>query len=518
MVKVSVRSRISLGFGLVLAILTLAAVLNHVLVGEIERRVGDFRQAIAEQSLGYRLDLQVAGVRVRVNQWLRSMNPDFSKQADGLLEQLVPMARQVAGDGAPGKTGETVRGLIGSTAAYTASWGVIKQLYADEATIYAQDLAAAGGRIRAGLLAARQAEAERGSVGTVVLLADAQQSLTEAEKLSLLYRGAPSVEAADRVGVALAALRDGVQRSEAATQDPKTAAALRVVAGDAGAWGALFSKATTIARARAERLVSWTRDEGEPMGHFADAIKEEGETRAAAVEAEQFASMERGRSLLYGITAVGLLIGVLSSWLLSRSITRPLGRITGALKTLASGDRSLAIPETGRSDEIGEMARSAQVFKQNAINFERAVVEQEAQKAELAAAQRATMNRTADAFEVKVGSLVSMLSSGATALQATATGMSAIATQTDHRATTVAAAAEEASAGVQTVAAAAEELTASIQEIGRGVAESARVTERAVGDARRTDGIMKTLAEAAQKIGDVVQLITGSRRRPICWR
>ncbi len=126
-----------------------------------------------------------------------------------------------------------------------------------------------------------------------------------------------------------------------------------------------------------------------------------------------------------------------------------------------------------------------------------------------AAAQKIAMNQTADAFEAKVGSLVALLSSDATELQTTAQSMSATASQTNQQAATVAGAAEEASAGVQTVAAAAEELTASIHEISRQVAHSARITGRAVDDARRTDTIVRALAAGAQKIGDVVQLITG---------
>ncbi len=126
-----------------------------------------------------------------------------------------------------------------------------------------------------------------------------------------------------------------------------------------------------------------------------------------------------------------------------------------------------------------------------------------------AAAQTTQMNLTADAFEAKVGSLVSMLSSGATELQATAQSMSATATRTNQQATTVADAAEEASAGVQTVAAAAEELTTSIVEISRQVAQSAKITGKAVEDTRRTDTIVRALADGAQKIGDVVRLISG---------
>jgi methyl-accepting chemotaxis protein len=508
-VNISVRGRISIGFALVLAIMIFAAVANWVMIRELERHIGDYRTAVAERSNGYELDLRVSAIRVRVNLWLRSMNPDFAKQADALLEELVPMARQVASESGPGHTQDSIRKLLESTAAYTASWGVLKGLSTDESRLYDQDLVAAGARIRAGLAQARQVEASLNALPNVVPLADALQSFTEAEKFALLNRAGPNPDLAAQVAAALSALRESVHTCATTTRDPRTGVALTAVMADVSEWEKLFSRATAIAQTRAGRLVTFTRDEGEPMGTLADAIKVGGKTRAGIVEAEQFAAIASGRLTLSVITAAGLLIGIILSWLLSRSITTPLARITLALKTLASGDKAFEIPELHRRDEIGEMARSAEIFKKTSIEFERLVAEQEAQKATIAAAQKAAMNQTADAFEAKVGSLVSMLSSGATELQATATSMSAIATQTDERATTVAAAAEEASAGVQTVAAAAEELTASIHEISRQVAQSSRITERAVQDARRTDTIVRALANGAQKIGDVVQLITG---------
>jgi methyl-accepting chemotaxis protein len=60
---------------------------------------------------------------------------------------------------------------------------------------------------------------------------------------------------------------------------------------------------------------------------------------------------------------------------------------------------------------------------------------------------------------------------------------------------------------VQTVASATEELTSSISEIGRRVAQSTEIAARAVGNARRTGDTARSLAEGAQKIGDVVTLI-----------
>jgi methyl-accepting chemotaxis protein len=507
--RFSVRTRILLGFGFLLAVLVFAAASNLLLINQIEGQIGDFRTAIGERSEGYKMALQVVGVRVRVNQWLRSMNPAFAKQADGLLADLVPMAQQVASEPNSAKTQASIQALLASTAAYTTSWGVVKQLYAEEIQVYDHDLVTVGARIRAGLDQARQAEAARLSLPTVVLLADAQQSMTEAEKYALLYRSDPTAALSDHVAAALSGLLGGIHKCAAATQDPKTIAALATITTEVGEWQKLFARAGTIAKTRAQRLITWTRDEGEPMGIVADAIKADGEMRAAAVAAEQAQAIQTGRSTLYGITAASLLIGIVLSWLLSRSITKPLARITQALKSLASGDRTSEIPETRRSDEIGDMAKSAQIFRQNAVEFERMVAQQEAQKVTAAAAQKAAMNQTADAFEAKVGSLVSLLSSSASKLQDTAQSMSGTAKQTNQQAATVAAAAEEASAGVQTVAAAAEELTTSIHEISQQVAQSAKITGKAVEDARRTDTIVRALADGAQKIGDVVQLITG---------
>jgi methyl-accepting chemotaxis protein len=61
---------------------------------------------------------------------------------------------------------------------------------------------------------------------------------------------------------------------------------------------------------------------------------------------------------------------------------------------------------------------------------------------------------------------------------------------------------------VQTVAAAAEELASSISEISRQVAQSAKVADKALDDAKRTDTVVQALADSANKIGEVVGLIS----------
>ena len=111
-------------------------------------------------------------------------------------------------------------------------------------------------------------------------------------------------------------------------------------------------------------------------------------------------------------------------------------------------------------------------------------------------------------FEDRTAGLVGVVASAATELEATAGAMAATTGETTAQATNVTAAVEAASVNVQTVASAAEQLSASISEIARQVAQSSEIADRAVQDANRTDNIVKTLAGGAQKIGDVVGLIS----------
>jgi methyl-accepting chemotaxis protein len=121
--------------------------------------------------------------------------------------------------------------------------------------------------------------------------------------------------------------------------------------------------------------------------------------------------------------------------------------------------------------------------------------------------KRRAMTQLADGFEAGVKGVVSAVSAAARQLQGTAQHMSANADQTNQQCTTVSAAADQASANVQTVASATEELSSSIAEISRQVSDSTRFATAAVEEANRTNATVAGLQEAAQKIGEVVQLI-----------
>ncbi|WP_404288114.1 methyl-accepting chemotaxis protein [Microvirga sp. RSM25] len=207
-------------------------------------------------------------------------------------------------------------------------------------------------------------------------------------------------------------------------------------------------------------------------------------------------------SAVVGILAA---LGLISAIVIF-GITRPLTGMTSAMGQLANGDLSVAVAGTERKDEVGALARSLQVFKDNAIEARHLAAAQDAEnQAKMRRAE--VLDQLTKRFEMNVSALTQGLSSAATEMEATAQSMTAIAGQTTQQSVTVSSAAQQTSANVQTVAAATEELSISIREIASQVAQSSQIADRAVQGARRTDAAVQDLAATAAKIGDVVQLI-----------
>ena len=117
------------------------------------------------------------------------------------------------------------------------------------------------------------------------------------------------------------------------------------------------------------------------------------------------------------------------------------------------------------------------------------------------------MNETADSFEQQVSGVVGQVSASVTQLSGAAASMAGVAQQAATQSATAAGAAARTSDNIRTVATATDQLTSSIQEISSQVGKVAQMTDHAVADAQRTNHLVQGLAEAVNKIGDVVRLI-----------
>ncbi|WP_142848110.1 methyl-accepting chemotaxis protein [Telmatospirillum sp. J64-1] len=228
--------------------------------------------------------------------------------------------------------------------------------------------------------------------------------------------------------------------------------------------------------------------------------------RLADVRGNEIYSESNLLLTVFGIIAT--LVAVGAGLFIIRGVTMQITRMSGAMNLLAEGDLTADVPGQGRHDEIGQMAKAVQVFKENMIRNRQMEAEAEEQERRAAEQQKAAMNALADRFEASVSGVVQIVSSQSTELEASAQSLAAGAEETQQQANNVATASEQASANVQTVASATNELSASIQEIGRQVNQSAAVATQAVNEATRVNDLVNRLGNAVQKIDDVVNLIT----------
>jgi len=215
---------------------------------------------------------------------------------------------------------------------------------------------------------------------------------------------------------------------------------------------------------------------------------------------------------LFVISASLVLLVALSTLLVvlvRRLIQRPLSSVTKAIEQLSAGNTDSAGNEhlALREDEIGTLAKAVDIFRQNTIEARRLAQAQEAEN-EVKARRAQRLDDLTKTFEDVAGNLVTSVSSAASEMEVTAQSMASVSEETSRQATTVAAAAEQASANVQTVAGAAEELTSSIREIARQVENSTTIARAAADKANDTRRTMQSLANAAGRIGEVVNLIT----------
>ncbi len=212
-------------------------------------------------------------------------------------------------------------------------------------------------------------------------------------------------------------------------------------------------------------------------------------------------------ALTIGSILLGVILAVgFGTYISRRGIVTPLSALGAVMERLARQEYDATVPGLDRRDELGKMARVVEILKEGGLKLQQA---QERERQDLAAREeraRKVSNLT-ETFDATVSSVLNVVSSNSTELEATAQSLSASADQTNSQARSVASSTEAASQNVQTVASSAEELAASIQEIGRQVEQSTRISAAASQDASRTNDTVKGLAESSARIGEVVSLI-----------
>ncbi|GHD54519.1 hypothetical protein GCM10017083_32140 [Thalassobaculum fulvum] len=306
-------------------------------------------------------------------------------------------------------------------------------------------------------------------------------------------------ETIEHVVSALDALEKNVDQLAADATADSTRAAIKTAKAEIGKYRSSFAAMVAALEQQAQAAASMTASAQDVNATVATAVGEFAHTRDS--------DGDTARIVIAAATAGAAVLAILVALVLGRGITLPIRSMTEAMNRLAADDTEVEVPGRDRKDEIADMAKAVQVFKENAERMR--VMEAEKAEADRRAAEdkQRAMAELADSFEQSVGSVVANLSGFVNDVRNRAEAMTEASELAQQQATGVASSSEEASANVQAVSAAAEELAASVSEIGSQVARAAEMARRASEEARRGDSRVQALADTATRIGDVLTLI-----------
>jgi methyl-accepting chemotaxis protein len=224
-------------------------------------------------------------------------------------------------------------------------------------------------------------------------------------------------------------------------------------------------------------------------------------------KADFFAVVDRLLSN-FGI-ALGIAIVVLTgvAILLNKTALKPLARVRQVLEALIAGNRSADVPYIQRSDEIGVIARALVTFGQSMTENETLQAQQAAAHKASEAERKKLLESLATTFTESVGKLIGDLTKSAGTMRGDAESLSTASHRLSDLTARATHASERASGGIETVAGTASALSGAIAGAVSQVSDTSNAAQQAVANAEHTNEMVKALAAAANRIGEVVQLI-----------
>jgi len=218
------------------------------------------------------------------------------------------------------------------------------------------------------------------------------------------------------------------------------------------------------------------------------------------------AAWEKLWSGALGAFTVMLLAGA-ALWAFMRRSLRPLQELQQWTRTSGETGFTQPVPHIGRHDELGEMARALQVFRDQAA--EKEALEAATLQARDARERRAkAVERYTDDFGRSVAGVMEQLEGASGGMRTAAGEMFQAVGETQNRVAQTAADASHSSENLSAVAAAVLELSSTVNEISRQVARAAEVAADGVREAQASDSQMAALAQSAERVGDILNLIS----------
>lgn len=500
------RTRITLGFAAVLAISALSMALAYVGFERISGGVVSYRTSVAESGLARNIDRELTSYQALTRYYVLTGKEDDAKAA-----QAAGVSLKSAIDESMKATKDSAR--LDKITKLAREFTTFTKVFADILAVKGENDAIASNQLSRTSLMLRNKLDDLGDTATMAGLNSVQDQVKDittqfitATALVSNYVGKPEEKTSNAAFARIKFLENSFATIYA--NNDKIVQKVKEISDEVKVYRTAFTKFIENTK-KVDGLVQEMSETAAAITKLSSAMKADLLSDQQRLENESDSTIQETERQVMVLGFGGFVIGAILAMLLGRSIAKPMTAMCAAMRKLAAGDFEVVLPGLGRRDELGDMASAVEEFKVQAIaKAERDAAAHDEQNRAAGASRRAELIRFADDFESAVGAIVSNVSASAGQLETAASTLTRTAESTESLSRQAAGVSDEASSNMQSVATATEELSLSVNEIGRQVQNSSRIADSAVEQARQTDARIGELSRAAQRIGDVVDLIT----------
>lgn len=504
--RLTLGVRISIGFGLMLILLLLVGGGGVFSLLRTDGQFGDYRAAARDSAIAALLQTGMLQVRLRVSDFLLSGGAPLRQQVDTSLQEVQANLHNTLADVKQPERQALLQQAQGALTVYAETFSRIATLEGERTRLTKEDLdrqALVIERLLSSLAEISAASSSSGFNEATIYIADAQQALFGMQLAAQKYAVYREVKLADQLSAQVDKMTQALDGIDRAGQGSRTNNIRRQVT----RFHEIFARVRQLTEEIEQQIQKNLDPSGQQLSGLAEQVLVSAEAEQQLVGTRAISAVEQTLIVAFIVLGVGVAVGLMTSIVIGRSISRPIMAMTRAMSDLAAGDTSIAVPSLERVDEIGAMAAAIQVLKANAVEAQRLNSEKAAEQAAKAARSDA-MENLVHSFRQAIGNMLSSVSSSVSELDTAAQGMAGAVDQTSILAADAIGAASQTSANVESVAMASNEIAASLQEVTRQVAHCMTAAAQAVREAELTNKNIASLANTAAKIGNIVDMIS----------
>jgi len=240
---------------------------------------------------------------------------------------------------------------------------------------------------------------------------------------------------------------------------------------------------------------------------LADAVVLSVQNEVTEAKAENEAANERGHVFIFATLGLGIVVSLILSWVLSNSITRPLGGEPGEMAHLAE---SVAAGELRQ--DLSRMEQSQGLYHAMLSMVKSLVlvftgVRAHAQRLASSSSELSAISSQMAGNADKVNAMSNQVASATEQINTNIQGMATGAEQISGNINAIAATATEVSQSMADITDSVKQLANNITEVARQSREASSVSEEAVIRSTHAFEVMHRLDESATEIGDVTAII-----------